>query len=184
MCLQVGLHGWRIVLQLSIHAPQGVPGHSSAVALPIPIIIVGGVADESVGSERYVALVVGLGAQDGIECPLLIAERGEGDAVEREVHDLGRGIELRLQPLELAHVPVPATPHAEGGEKQAIYHGAELHNVHYFCLCRKSSNKRANNMKPVSIFITASAEYFRGLPQKSRDYSRYSKRKAAISHTC
>ena len=31
-------------------------------------------------------------------------------------------------------------------------------------------------MKPVSIFITASAEYFRGLPQKSRDYSRRSKK--------
>ena len=32
-------------------------------------------------------------------------------------------------------------------------------------------------MKPVSVFITASTEYFRGLPQKSRDYSRHSKKK-------
>ena len=29
-------------------------------------------------------------------------------------------------------MPVPATPHAEGGEKKGVYHGAELHNVHYF----------------------------------------------------
>ncbi|MBR3985401.1 MAG: hypothetical protein IKJ92_10710 [Bacteroidaceae bacterium] len=116
-----------IIPKLSIHATQGVPGHGGAVALPIPIIIVGGVADEGIGGERYVALVVGLRAQDGIECPLLIAERGEGDAVEREAHDIGRGIELRLQPLELAHVPVPATPHAEGGKKEGVYHCAELH---------------------------------------------------------
>ena len=75
-------------------------------------------ADEGVGGERYVALVVGLRAQDGIECPLLIAERGEGDAVEREAHDRGRSIELRLQPLKLAHVAMPATPDKESGEKE------------------------------------------------------------------
>ena len=75
-------------------------------------------ADEGIGSERYVALIVGLGAQYGIECPLFVAERGEGDAVEREAHDRGRGIELRLQPLELAHVAMPATPDKESGEKE------------------------------------------------------------------
>lgn len=42
------------------------------------------------------------------------------DAVEREAHGLGRGVELRLQPLELAHVAVPATPHAEGGEEKGV----------------------------------------------------------------
>ena len=42
------------------------------------------------------------------------------NAVEREAHNLGRGIELRLQPLQLAHVAVPATPHAEGSEKEQI----------------------------------------------------------------
>ncbi|MBR4042306.1 MAG: hypothetical protein IKJ09_08380 [Bacteroidaceae bacterium] len=116
-----------IIPKLSIHAPQGVPGHGGAVAFPIPIIVVCGVADEGIGGERYVALVVGLRAQYGIECPLLIAERGEGDAVEREAHDLGRGIELRLQPLELAHVAMPATPHAEGGKKEGMEYGAQLH---------------------------------------------------------
>ena len=115
---EVGTDGCSIIAQLSIHAPQGVPGHGGAVALPIPIIIVGGVADEGVGSERYVALVVGLRAQYGIECPLLIAERGEGDAVEREAHGIGRGVELRLQALELAHVAMPATPDKESGEKE------------------------------------------------------------------
>ena len=77
-------------------------------------------ADEGVGGERYVALVVGLRAQYGIECPLLIAERGEGDAVEREAHGLGRGIELCLQSLQLAHTAAVATPHAEGGEKEGV----------------------------------------------------------------
>ena len=130
---EVGTDGGCIIAQLSIYAPQGVPGHGGAVALPIPIIIVGGMADEGVGGERYVALIVGLRAQYGIECPLLITERGERDAVEREAHNLGRGIELRLQLLQLAHVPMPATPHAEGGKQEGVYHGAELHNVHYFC---------------------------------------------------
>ena len=82
---------------------------------------------QSVGGKRNIALIVGLGAQYGIECPLFIAERGEGDAVEREAHGIGRGVELRLQPLELAHVTMPTTPHAKGSEQQAIYHGAELH---------------------------------------------------------
>ena len=91
-------------------------------------------ADESVGGERYVALIVGLRAQDGIERPLLIAERGERNAVEREAHNLGRGIELRLQALQLAHVAMPATPHAEGGEKEQIYYGAKPRS-HSFPIC-------------------------------------------------
>jgi hypothetical protein len=50
---------------------------------------------------------------------------------------MGHTVELSLQPLKLAHAAMPATPHAKGGEQQAIYHGAELHNVHYFCLVTK-----------------------------------------------
>ena len=84
---EVGTDGGSIIAQLSIYAPQGVPGHGGAVALPIPIIIVGGIADEGVGGEGYVALVVGLRAQDGIEGTGLATERGEGNAVEREAHD-------------------------------------------------------------------------------------------------
>ncbi|MBQ3239021.1 MAG: hypothetical protein IJA98_08150 [Bacteroidaceae bacterium] len=117
-----------IIPKLSIHATQGVPGHGGAVVLPGPIIIGGGIANEGVGGERYVTLIVGLRAQDGIECPLLIAERGEGDTVEREAHDLGRGVELRLQPLELVHVSVPATPHAEDSEKEGMEYGANIAN--------------------------------------------------------
>ena len=75
---------------------------------------------QSVCSERDIALVVGLRAQDGIERSLLIAERGEGNAVEREAHNIGRGIELRLQPLQLAHVTMPATTHAEGGNEERV----------------------------------------------------------------
>ena len=84
------------------------------------MVIVYYLMHQSVCSERDIALVVGLRAQDGIERSLLIAERGEGDAVEREAHDLGRGIELRLQLLQLAHMAMPTTPHAEGGNEEEI----------------------------------------------------------------
>ena len=57
------------MLQFGIHATKGAPSHSGTVAFPIPIIIAGGVADEGVRGERHIALVVGLRAQDGIECP-------------------------------------------------------------------------------------------------------------------
>ena len=67
--LQVGLHSRSVVLHVAIDTAQGVPCHGGAVVLPVRIIIVGGVADEGVGGEGYVALVVGLRAQDGIECP-------------------------------------------------------------------------------------------------------------------
>ena len=97
------------------------------------MVIVYYLMHQSVCSERDIALVVGLRAQDGIERSRFAIELTKGDAVEREAHNIGRGIELCLQPLQLAHVPMPATPHAEGGEQQAIYHSAELHNVHYFC---------------------------------------------------
>ena len=90
--------------------------------------------NQSVSGKRKIALIVGLRAQYGIECPLLIAERGERDAVEREAHGLGRGIELRLQALQLAHVAMPATPHAEGGEKEQIYYGAKPRS-HSFPIC-------------------------------------------------
>jgi hypothetical protein len=70
---------------------------------------------------------------------------------EHSEYGVGHIVQTRLQLLKLAHTEVAATPHAEGGEQQAIYHSAEFHNVYYFCLCRKSSKKRAKNMKLVSI---------------------------------
>lgn len=42
------------------------------------------------------------------------------DAVEREAHNIGRSIKLCLQPLKLAHMAMPATPYAEGGEEQQV----------------------------------------------------------------
>ena len=93
---EVGTDGCSIITLLSIHATQRVPCHGGAVAFPILIVMVGGVADDGVGGERYVALVVGLRAQDGIERTGLATERGEGDAVECEAHKLGRIVELGL----------------------------------------------------------------------------------------
>ena len=127
--LQVGLHSRSVVLHVAIYASQGVPSHGSAVALPVRIIIVGGVADAGVGGEGYVALVVGLRAQDGIEGTSLATERGEGDAIETLPHEMGHTVELRLQRLQLAHAAATATPHAEGGKQQAIYHGAQFHTA-------------------------------------------------------
>lgn len=36
-------------------------------------------------------------------------------------------IDASLQVLQLIHGKVPATPHAEGGKKEGVYHCAELH---------------------------------------------------------
>ncbi|MBQ7967665.1 MAG: hypothetical protein IJ290_07115 [Bacteroidaceae bacterium] len=107
---------------------------------------------QSVGSKRNIALIVGLSAQYGIECPLFVAERGEGDAVEREAYDLGRGIELRLQLLELAHVAMPATPHAEDSEKEGMEYGAQLHK---YSVWRKYSYLSPNTDGCLAFFYFA-----------------------------
>jgi hypothetical protein len=54
---------------------------------------------------------------------------------------MGHTVNLCLQRLQLAHAAATATPHAEGGYKKAIYHGAQLHTAkiafNFELLCKR-----------------------------------------------